>query len=393
MNLSSNARRPCLTPSPRNVVLQMVVREVVALGRRARQSIRILRGQPVISQESGALTVGTRPTTFVLVCGPGFDQNVPTAGTTCRLGWCAAFEELGIPYLLLSVKDVARRLPDVPAPICWISGADYPYLDARSLAVLGHYPHLVWVDTWFPGEDAFREKNALPRNTLSDAVRNKILSSSPAFLFTISPERSFDFYRGWTDTGGRLVSLPLACDTRRYEPDPPFRAEFAKIDVAFVGGYWPYKARQFDRYLRPIEERLTVFGYSHWPYAGYGGSLPMDHEASLYNQASISPSINEPHVELMGVDLNERVFKVLGSGGVTVTDAVPAYRDWFTEDELLVPRSVEEFHELVELLENEPDVRRQFAMKGSRAIQDRHTYVHRARSVLAALELSGSTAA
>jgi hypothetical protein len=264
-------------------------------------------------------------------------------------------------------------------------------LDATSLAVLRQFPHVVWVDTWFHGEDTFREKHALPRNTLTNAVRNTILSSSPAFLFTISPQRSFEFYRGWIDAGARLVSLPLACDTRRYRPGPPIRAEFTGIDIAFVGGYWPYKARQFDRYLRPYQERLTVFGYSRWPYAGYGGLLPMEQEASLYNQARISPSINEPHVELMGVDLNERVFKVLGSGGVTVTDAVAAYRDWFTEDELLVPRSVEEFHEFVELLEADPSVRQEFALRGARAIQDRHTYVHRARSVLAALDVPWTT--
>jgi hypothetical protein len=370
----------------------MGIHRVTALGRRARQGIRILRGQPVITRESGALGVGSRAMTFVVVCGPGFDQNVPTAGATCRLGWCAAFEELGVPYLLLSVKDVARRLPEVPSPICWISGADYPYLDGTGLATLRRVPHIVWVDTWFHGEDSFREKHELPRNTLSSTVRNAILSSSPAFLFTISPERSFEFYKRWIDTGARLVSLPLACDSHRYGTEPPVRAEFSCIDIAFVGGYWPYKARQFDRYLRPYQERLTVFGYSRWPYAGYGGLLPMEQEASLYNQARISPSINEPHVELMGVDLNERVFKVLGSGGVTVTDAVAAYRDWFTEDELLVPRSLEEFHQFMELLANDPAARQEYARRGAQAIQDRHTYVHRARSVLAALDLPWSAA-
>jgi hypothetical protein len=362
------------------------------LGKRVGQGVRVIRGEPRIVRESGSLAIGSNPTTFVVICGPGFDQTVPTAGATCRLGWAAGFEQLGIPYLLLSVKDVAPRLPELPNPICWISGADYQYLDTSGLEALRRLPHVVWVDTWFPGEDTFREKYALPRNTLTDAVRKKILSSAAAFLFTISPERSFEFYRGWTNAGARLVSLPLACDSHRYQPDPPFRAEFAGIDIAFVGGYWPYKARQFDRYLRPIQERLTVFGYSRWPYAGYGGSLPNEQEASLYNQARISPSINEPHVELMGVDLNERVFKVLGSGGVSVTDAVPAYREWFTEDELLIPRSVEEFHEFVDMLERDPDMRQKFARRGAQAIQDRHTYLHRARSVLAALDVRCSTA-
>ena len=59
---------------------------------------------------------------------------------------------------------------------------------------------------------------------------------------------------------------------------------------------------------------------------------------------------------------------------------------------MLVPRSVDEFHEFVEVLEWEPELRRAFALRGARAIQDRHTYVHRAQSVLAALDVPVSTA-
>src|SRR5207302_1725761 len=134
------------------------------------------------------------------------------------------------------------------------------YLSKRGLDRLRRTPHFVWVDTWFRGEDAFREKHDLPPNTLSDVVRTKILSSNPAFLFTISPQRSFEFYGLWVERGPRLVSLPLACDTSLYERCRPERAEFNGVELAFVGGYWPYKARQFDRYLRPYQDRLTVFG-------------------------------------------------------------------------------------------------------------------------------------
>jgi hypothetical protein len=61
---------------------------------------------------------------------------VPTAANTCRIGWCKGFEQLGIPYILLSVHDLERRLPELPNPICWISESDYLYLDRRNLAAL-----------------------------------------------------------------------------------------------------------------------------------------------------------------------------------------------------------------------------------------------------------------
>ena len=62
-----------------------------------------------------------------------------------------------------------------------------------------------------------------------------------------------------------------------------------KTKMAFVGGYWAYKERQFDRYLNPYERRLPVFGYSAWPYANYGGQSADEEEPSLYRQAMLCP--------------------------------------------------------------------------------------------------------
>jgi spore maturation protein CgeB len=158
--------------------------------------------------------------------------------------------------------------------------------------------------------------------------------------------------------------------------------------MAFVGGYWGYKAMQFDRYLKPYADQLKVFGYSTWPYAGYGGQLPVSKEPSLYRQARLSPTINEPHVEMMGVDQNERVFKVLGSGGMTITDATTTYREWFTRDELLVPENISEYHDMVRLALNDDGFNHRQRESGRRAIQERHTYAHRAREVLKYLNIT-----
>ncbi|MCL5951131.1 MAG: glycosyltransferase, partial [Chloroflexi bacterium] len=226
------------------------------------------------------------------------------------------------------------------------------------------------------------QRHQFPNNSFTESVNGRILSSDPTFLFTISPESSFEYYAKWIDHGARLVSLPLACDTTLYPSDPPFKAEFRDVQIAFVGGYWPYKARQLDRYLKPYADHLKVFGYSRWPYAGYGGRLPEQNEASLYHQAKLSPTINEPHVELMGIDLNERVFKVLGSGGMTITDATPAYREWFDDQELLVPGSIVEYHEMVRRALEDDEFNQRYRRNGHRAVIARHTYAHRAKRVL-----------
>lgn len=343
-----------------------------------------LRRRSGITRRSGQLAVGSAPITFVVVCGPLFDQATPHAGTTARMGWCRGFEQIGVPYVLLSVFELADTLPDLPSPICWISNSDYPYIDRRNLRALQTHPHVVWVDTWFDGQAAFARTNGIPDRPDPERLAQPVLRGNP-LLFTISPESSFGYYHRWVDAGGRLVSLPLACDTGLYRPDAPHHAAFENVQIAFVGGYWPYKARQLDPYLRPLQDRLRVYGYSPWPYASYGGRLADELEPALYRQARVAPTINEPYVSVMGVELNERVFKVLGSGGLTITDATPAYRAWFGADELMVPSSVDEFHAMIELALRDETVNERFRKRGYEAVIARHTYAHRAREVLALL--------
>lgn len=344
--------------------------------------------RPTITQASGQLPPGKAAVTFVVAVGPYFNQTIPNAGTTCRLGWCRGFEQLGIPYVLVSVADLARRLPEWPQPIVWISGADYPFLTPANLAALKRQHPVVWISTWFDGDARFYQQNDLENNSWPEPLNRKILASEPSLVFTISPECSFEYYQGWIRHGARLISLPLACDTALYRSDTPFRPEFANVEMAFVGGYWPYKARQFDRYLKPYADRLKVYGYSPWPYAGYGGRLPEIEEPALYRQARLSPTINEPHVEKMGIDLNERVFKVLGSAGMTITDVTPAYREWFGEDELLVPDNLGEYHDMVHRALTDDDYNTRQRQKGYAAVMARHTYAHRAQTVLECLGLA-----
>lgn len=337
---------------------------------------------PVITQATGRLPVNGGPVTLVVAVGPGFDQRRPDAATTCRLGMARAFEQLGIPYMFLSTFDLALQLPEIDHPVIWMSGADYGSLDNANLAALRDRMHFVWVNTWFKDSARFCQERDIPDNSWPERTNLKVLSAGPSFVYTISPECSLEYYACWRDCGARLISLPLACDTSVYRPDTPDYPEYAGLIMAFVGGYWRYKARQFDRYLRPYQDQLKIYGYSAWPYAGYGGQLDASREASLYRQARLAPTINEPHVETMGVDLNERVFKVLGSGGMTITDAVAAYRAWFSEEELLVPDSVNQFHEMAREVLVDDDLNWRYRQAGYQAVSHRHTYVQRARCIL-----------
>lgn len=337
-----------------------------------------------ITEPTGKLPLHTAPYTAVIVVGPSFDQNIPNAMMTCRMGYCHAFENLGIPYLIVGLKDLKKVLPSLNKPFCMIFGLDYVFMSPSLIQFLKKYPKFVWVDPWFKGSDDFFKSNKLDASiwTWSDMHRKRILDSEPSFVFTATVEPGLKYFKGWEDAGVKVVSLPLACDTKLYNLDAPYREEFEGIRLAFVGGYWESKGMQIDKYLLPFEDDLVIYGYSRWPYRGYRGQLSCEGEPSLYRQALISPTINEPTVRLLHGQINERVYKVLGSGGMTIVDAVPAYRELFTEDELHIPRDEREFFDLVhELLANDY-LRRRYSQRGYTAVVNRHTYVHRASLIL-----------
>lgn len=338
--------------------------------------------RPKITQPSGTLPVEGATTVFVIICGAQFRQDVPSAGTTYRMGLARGFEQLGIPYRFVSAFDLERELEGIANPLCFLSGFDYHYLSRSSMARLRKTRHFVWVSPWFEGEVGFYQEHALENLAEASSLRRRVLASEPEFLFTPVTESGRRFYAEWIRAGAKVISLPLACDTTIYSQSVDDVPEFNGIEMAFVGGYWPYKAIQFDRYLKPYENRLTVFGYSAWPYAGYGGQISTEKEPALLRQARLVPAINEPHAEVMGGDICERVFKVLGSGGMCVTDATAAHRDIFSPEELLVPRDLDDYHRLVNAVFSDDALCREYREKGRAAVLSRHTYVHRARRIL-----------
>ncbi len=334
-------------------------------------------GRVRITAPEGRLRPQAQPGSAVVVCGPGFDQRVPNAATLSRLGWCRGFEAQGIAYRLVDSRALAAELDALDDPMVWMSCADHTTLDSSGLAALRRHRHAVLVDPAFPDSTGWLAERGFPPLAMDAPAMARVLSTRPRFVFTIAAASGLAFYEHWVQTGVSLVSLPLAFDPPR-DTKPGSQATVPAHDMVFVGGYWHYKGRQFAQYLQPHAGRLSVYGWSHWPYGRYGGQLPAEQEAPLYRAARVCPVINEPHVSIMGIDINERVFKVLGAGGLALTDATPAYRDWFSADELLVPASVGEFHELARaLMAGEIDgtaLRR----RGQAAVLARHTYGHRA---------------
>lgn len=343
----------------------------------------------VVTEPTGRLDVSAGPATFIMAVGASFDQRRPDAMMTCRMGYCHAFEDLGIPYIIADVRDLETLVETVPNPVSMYFGGDVHLLSNRAIERLRKFPSVVWLYPWFRHSDQFFAGHGLDPApwTLPKSVQEKILKLEPRFGFTATVPSGLGFFEEWARRSVPVKSLPLACDTRLYTQDPPVIPEFAGVKMAFVGGYWPSKGKQIDQYLRKFEDALVIYGYNEWPYSGYRGQLDARLEASLYRQALLSPAVNEPTVRLLKGQINERVFKVFGSYGCTVVDDVPAYRELYGEDELLVSEGPEHFAELVRKLLLDEKLNLQYRKKGFDATMGRHTYGHRVETILRELGL------
>lgn len=321
---------------------------------------------------------------FVMAVGPAFNQNRPDAMMTCRMGYCNAFQELGVPYLIVDIRNLVSAVAELKAPFIMYFAGDIQYLPFSDIGVLKKYPSAVWVYPWFANSHQFFKGHGLDPMiwTLPDRDVNKIVNLNPKFGFTATTNSGLHFFDEWEKRNIPVRSYPLACDTTIYSPTPEYNEGFRDVQLAFVGGYWKSKGFQIDAYLRPFEDQLSVYGYSKWPYRGYKGLLQTEDESPLYNQAIVCPVINEPTVALMSGQINERVFKVLGSGGCAVVDAVPAYRELFHESELPIAESPEHFMELVKILTNDVELNKKYRELGQKAVLSRHTYIHRARAFM-----------
>ncbi|MDA7926720.1 glycosyltransferase [Verrucomicrobiales bacterium] len=342
-----------------------------------------------ISNPSGSIKPGDAKTTFLMAVGPAFDQRRPDAMAVCRMGYCRAFEEIGIPYVLVDVREIAETARNVPSPFVMYFAGDVTFLPQKDIPYLSTLPSSVWVYPWFEESEKFFNNNGLNPEiwTLSKDVVNKVLGLKPRIGFTATVPSGLNFFNRWEQNGVPIHSLPLACDTALYRPSGDQVPEFDGIELAFVGGYWQSKGVQLDEYLRQFEDQLKVFGYSKWPYRGYSGKLDADLEPALYRQAKVCPVINEPTVKLMKGQINERVFKAFGSGGCAISDDVPAYRELYREEELLVSRDPAHFSKLVRELMNDQDMNQEYRKRGLAATLSRHTYGHRVKELLGAMEL------
>jgi hypothetical protein len=212
----------------------------------------------------------------------------------------------------------------------------------------------------------------------------KVMAIQPKFVWNSVARSGMHWYQGWIDDGLRWETIQLAADDSICFPDRNEK-EFGHIKLAYIGSYWPEKGQSLDKYLKPFENDLWVFGYDKWPYKNYGGRITEVQERQVYSTAKIIPLVTSPGGWMI-TELTERYFKAPACRAFCIADENPAVGEIFTEDEMIQAQSAEHFKELVkQVLDGKIDTE-SWAQKAYQATIDRHLYSHRALQMLRALE-------
>ena len=182
--------------------------------------------------------------------------------------------------------------------------------------------------------------------------------------------------------GIKPVSIMMCADTTIYNDAEP--QEDLRCDIGFVGGYWPYKGQVINEYLFPMLDsfkyKVKIFGNSPWPANQYCGVIDDDQLKDLFVSAKICPNLSEPHAQKFGIDVNERIFKILCSGGFCISDYVKSYEMF--GDGVVLAKTPEDFRDKIKYYLEHHNERVIISKRGQQYVRQNHTGFHRVSKLL-----------
>ena len=307
-----------------------------------------------------------------------------------RLAWLNAFRGCGIDAHLWDCKKVsAFDIFDSFEPDIFL-GQSYN-LDEALIKCIYERPHLkvgLRAGDWGDHESQIdkRQFNILFASEKEKNLLKKLKDETgkPNFVHIHYLQKDVDVtHAHYKSIGIEPKSLIMCADITVYgnsQFDPRF-----DCDIGFVGGYWPHKGIVINNYLFPMlsdinKYKVKIFGNQPWPVNQYCGVIRDDDVKNLFRSAKVCPNLSEPHAHAFGIDINERIFKILYSGGFCVSDYCEAYNIF--GDGVVLARTPEEFRYKIDHYINNPEERKAIAAKGRQIVIDSHTNFHRVASIL-----------
>jgi hypothetical protein len=217
--------------------------------------------------------------------------------------------------------------------------------------------------------------------------RLKDETGQPEFVFTHYAQSNMQRTHGYFEQIGiKPVGIMLGADIFDYYGAQ--KMEHLACDVGFVGGYWPYKGININKtLLRLCHEsnyNIKIFASNKWPVPNWCGDIPQTSCKHVFYSTKVCPNIHEPHSTKFGIDVNERSFKTMASGGFTISDNAEGQKNLFQDGKHIVYYDDNTFFDTVRYYlktENE-DKRKAIALAGQREVLENHTYFERIKQFL-----------
>lgn len=225
-----------------------------------------------------------------------------------------------------------------------------------------------------PGEPDINEKP----NTI-----NWVREQKPDFLYCYGLKDDIQkMWNKWEANVAPVVPMPCAGDAvahYRIAKDPNYYCE-----IGFVGGYWPYKALNINKYLMPVlnQKNAKIYGWGGWKHPKYKGTINDQNVNKLFATATICPSIVEPHTTRYGIDIPERMFKIPLAGGFTVCDPCAGLERYVSPKIFPIAKNPKDYADLIDYYLKNDDMRIRLKVEQTKAILKDHTYFTRIQGFL-----------
>ena len=192
----------------------------------------------------------------------------------------------------------------------------------------------------------------------------------------------------WQQNGFRVISIMNCADLFSYSNGKYFPN--LECDIAFIGGYWPYKAIKLDKWILPLTEskyRTRIFGNQPWPTSSYCGFIQEDIVRHVLKSSKICPCVHESHSTEFGYDVISRPFNLLANKCFCVSDDVAGLKLLFP-NQISYASTPEIFQEKIAYYMKNDDKREKLTRSGFEAVIKEHTAFDRMISVFKELNLS-----
>ena len=211
------------------------------------------------------------------------------------------------------------------------------------------------------------------------------LSQSPNIVYGYGFEKDRHFWAHWDSSNAPWVPMATAGDATKFSPS---RGSHDKFDIVYLGGRWPYKAKRIDKYLIPYllstSRRYAVCGWGNWPPGMCRGQLDESIADEFLASGKVGPCVSEPHTGRYGIDVPERVFKVILSGAIAVHDPVPEL-DMILPN-LIIASNPDDFASAIDrTLAMDNRSRKQLLSEQYCDVSSAHTYHHRLAGMFKAI--------